>query len=412
MLTGSRAFDGKTVSDTMAAILKEEPDWKALPESTPSGAARVVRRCLVKDPRQRLHDIADARIEIQEAEATPSTGADTAPSAAQPAGSLRGVAWAASIVATVALTWLAVGLSGRGSPTPVAASGSELSMRQLTGRPPGDTVHSAALSPDGEQLAIVTREGLFLQIVATGEERQLPLPGELQILEVDWIGATDLLFSASTADAFGLYKTSIFGGSTRKLTDGAWRAAVSADGAHIAYLQAVPSRVLTVSGPDGEDPRDVLDLGVRGSMWEIAWSPDGRWLLVGIWGGGVESYDTVLEAVDLASGERKAVLEDARFFQHWRGFLPFFWTSDDRLVVGRSEPPPGELMANLWQAPIDRSTDLTPQNGSRGNLTIWVEKGRSECRRRGTAPSRSYASSGKLKWSWRKAGRSRMPAAS
>ena len=55
---------------------------------------------------------------------------------------------------------------------------------------------------------------------------------------------------------------------------------------------------------------------------------------------------------------------------------------------------------------------LTPQNGSRGNLTIWVEKGRSECRRRGTAPSRSYASSGRLKWSWRKAGRSRMPAAS
>ena len=57
-------------------------------------------------------------------------------------------------------------------------------------------------------------------------------------------------------------------------------------------------------------------------------------------------------------------------------------------------------------------SDLTPQNGSRGNLTIWVEKGRSECRRRGTAPSRSYASSGRLKWSWRKAGRSRMPAAS
>ena len=56
--------------------------------------------------------------------------------------------------------------------------------------------------------------------------------------------------------------------------------------------------------------------------------------------------------------------------------------------------------------------DLTPPNGSRGHLTIWVEKGRSECRRRGTAPSRSYASSGRLKWSWRKAGRSRMPAAS
>ena len=57
-------------------------------------------------------------------------------------------------------------------------------------------------------------------------------------------------------------------------------------------------------------------------------------------------------------------------------------------------------------------TDLTPQNGSRGNLTIWVEKGRSECRRRGTAQSRSYGSYGRLRWSWPEARRSRMPAAS
>ena len=56
--------------------------------------------------------------------------------------------------------------------------------------------------------------------------------------------------------------------------------------------------------------------------------------------------------------------------------------------------------------------DLTPQNGSRGNLTIWVEKGRSECRRRGTAQSRSYGSYGRLRWSWPEARRSRMPAAS
>ncbi len=56
--------------------------------------------------------------------------------------------------------------------------------------------------------------------------------------------------------------------------------------------------------------------------------------------------------------------------------------------------------------------DLTPQNGSRGNLTIRVEKGRLECRRRGTAQSRSYGSYGRLRWSWPEARRSRMPAAS
>ncbi len=56
--------------------------------------------------------------------------------------------------------------------------------------------------------------------------------------------------------------------------------------------------------------------------------------------------------------------------------------------------------------------DLTPENGSGCNLTIWVKNGRSECRVRGTAPSRSYASSGRLRWSWLEGRRSRMPAAS
>ena len=121
--------------------------------------------------------------------------------------------------------------------------------------------------------------------MATGEERLLPLAEDLQVLEVDWLGATNLLFSASIGDSYGLYKTSIYGGAVRKLTDGARRAAVSPGGARIAYLQGVPARTVTVSGSDGENPRSALDLGEGGSVWEIAWSPDGRWLLAGIWGG-------------------------------------------------------------------------------------------------------------------------------
>ena len=197
------------------------------------------------------------------------------------------------------------------------------------------------------------RRASFLQLVETGEERLLPLADDLQVLEIDWLGATNLLFSASTADAFGLYKTSIFGGTTRKLADGAWRAAVIPDGTGIAYLEGVPSRIVTVSGPEGEDPRNVLDLGGEGSVWEIAWSPDGRWLLVGIWGG---AADTVLEAVNVESGARKKVLADRRFRQSWRGFLPFFWTADDRLVFAWREPVPNQATANLWQIAIDRDT--------------------------------------------------------
>jgi serine/threonine protein kinase/Tol biopolymer transport system component len=354
MLTGKRAFQGPIVGEGTA-----DPDWEALPDRTPALVRRLIRRCLQRDLRRRLHDIADVRIEIQDAlgptdEALSVSTSDHPPAATSKR--LRATAWIASLLAAAALTWLAVELLSRRSPTATSQPGAELQIRQLTGRPSSDTVHTAALSPDGEQLAFATREGLFLQLVGTGEERLLDLPEGLQVLEVDWLGPTELLFSASTGDALGLYKTSIFGGKAPKLTDGAWRAAGARDGSRVAYLEGVPSRTVTVVGPDGEDGHIVLDLGRRGAVWEIAWSPDGRWLLVGIWGGATNPHDTVLEAIDLESEERRPVLADPRLFQNWRAFLPFFWTPDDRLVLGRRELAPNQQTANLWQAPIDGAT--------------------------------------------------------
>ena len=64
MLTGHVAFAGETVSDTIGKILEREPDWSALPPTTPAVIQRLLRRCLSKDSRQRLRDIGDARIEI------------------------------------------------------------------------------------------------------------------------------------------------------------------------------------------------------------------------------------------------------------------------------------------------------------------------------------------------------------
>lgn len=66
-LSGRRAFAGATISDTIAAVLDKDPDWRALPDSTPASVRRLVHRCLAKDPNRRLHDIADARIELEEA---------------------------------------------------------------------------------------------------------------------------------------------------------------------------------------------------------------------------------------------------------------------------------------------------------------------------------------------------------
>ena len=66
MLTGKRAFDGDDMSYTLANILKSEPDWRALAGETPAGVRPILRRCLEKDPQRRMHDIADARLDLDE----------------------------------------------------------------------------------------------------------------------------------------------------------------------------------------------------------------------------------------------------------------------------------------------------------------------------------------------------------
>jgi eukaryotic-like serine/threonine-protein kinase len=81
MLSGTRAFEGSEVSDTLAFVLTKEPDWTALPADTPVSIRRLLRRCLQKDRKQRLADISDARIELEEAliPAEPVTAAAAPP---------------------------------------------------------------------------------------------------------------------------------------------------------------------------------------------------------------------------------------------------------------------------------------------------------------------------------------------
>jgi eukaryotic-like serine/threonine-protein kinase len=83
MLTGKMAFRGETVTDTLAAVIKEEPDWTQLPAATPVRIRVLLQRCLQKDPKQRLRDIGDARISIEEvlsgAQDTASPGAASKP---------------------------------------------------------------------------------------------------------------------------------------------------------------------------------------------------------------------------------------------------------------------------------------------------------------------------------------------
>ncbi len=76
-LTGKTAYLGETVTDTLAKIVEREPDWEQLPSVTPSSIRRLLRRCFQKDTQRRIHDMADARIEIEEAIAEPSLPEET-----------------------------------------------------------------------------------------------------------------------------------------------------------------------------------------------------------------------------------------------------------------------------------------------------------------------------------------------
>ena len=65
MLSGQRAFDGETTSDVLAKVMEREPDWRALPSATPTRLRELLRRSLTKDPKARLRDIGEARVQIE-----------------------------------------------------------------------------------------------------------------------------------------------------------------------------------------------------------------------------------------------------------------------------------------------------------------------------------------------------------
>jgi len=77
MLSGTRAFGGEDVPETLAVILTKEPDWSALPRSVPAGTRALLQRCLTKDRRRRLDSAAIVRLDIDEALTRPATDATT-----------------------------------------------------------------------------------------------------------------------------------------------------------------------------------------------------------------------------------------------------------------------------------------------------------------------------------------------
>jgi Tol biopolymer transport system component len=172
MLTGKRAFEGHDVPDTLAAVLRAEPDWSRLPANIHGAVRRLLRRSLHKDARERLHDISDARIEIHEAQAKTAPDVTTVPAPVLVRRRER-VAWTLLTIAALALVALATPATlyiRRTVPEPVIT-------RLDVVTPPTTDSFSFALSPDGRQLVFVAtgEKGPQLWVRPLDQVRAQPL---------------------------------------------------------------------------------------------------------------------------------------------------------------------------------------------------------------------------------------------
>jgi Tol biopolymer transport system component len=249
MLTGHRAYGGKDIADTLAFIITKEPDWNALPADTPAGVRRLLRRCLHKDRKRRLADIADARLEIDDAVASTS---EMVPAVSPFAtwrlivvGTVAGLIIGAT---TTALVW---NRRPAQSPTPGAVA------RMVIALPPGDRLGVAldrsrlAISHDGRRLAYVASragtEQLFLRAMNSLEA--VPLAGTENAYspffspDGQWIA-----FFAEDK----LKKISVAGGVPQILCDA--RVAASGDWGPnntILFSQSIPTGIWGVSAGGG-----------------------------------------------------------------------------------------------------------------------------------------------------------------
>ena len=296
MLTGKRAFPGDEVMDTLAAVVRAEPDLTALPDEVPREIRTLVERCLVKDRRARVSDIAVARYALE----PPHTPATAAPD--PPARNLW--PWvAAALAGGIAVAAVAIPrfASPVAEPAPVIRSTIVTPGASITG------FATIAISPQGTHIAYPAGGQGRILLRRLSETETRPLPGTEA-------GANP--FFSSDGEWLGFFaggklkKVSVAGGATQVLADapsgrgGTWGkdgtivfapapeaglSKVSADGGAIT--------VLTTPGPNE-----------RSHRWPHL-LPDGRTVLFTIQPVGKLYDDAVIAAVPLGGGAPRAIVE-------------------------------------------------------------------------------------------------------
>jgi Tol biopolymer transport system component/predicted Ser/Thr protein kinase len=272
MLTGRQVFLGETISDTLAAVLRADLDWTALPPDTPASIRRLLRRCLERDRKRRMPDIAVARLELDEPP-------DVAAQLAAPPRRRTLLPWAIAALLFASTAWLAL--------APWRTAAPETGIR-FTLPPPPKAVFTPilpgsggiAISPDGRTLAFVaSQEGrpqLWVRRLDSLDGR--PLPGTDNATRPFW--SPDNRFLGFFADS-KLKKIEVAGGPSQVVADvnagrgGTW----NREG--VIVLCSADRTLYRVAAAGGQPVQlTKLDSSVQESAQEVPWFlPDGRQFL-------------------------------------------------------------------------------------------------------------------------------------
>jgi hypothetical protein len=313
MISGRQAFSGETVSETLAEVMKSEPPWPALPVSLPPHLVRLIRQCLVKDPRQRIRDMGDVRLALEGAFET------AGPSAAASATS-KDVRWtrstsfllaaAAAVVAALAAGG-GVWMLSRNTPVPAAPIG------RLAMTLPDDQ-HLGGLALDNPVLA-VSAQGTLVAYVAVNSGRE-----QLHVRAIDGVQSKVLAGTDLASDPFfspdgewigffaqgKLKKVSVAAGTIQTLCDAANARGGSWAGNTI-YFAATNTTGLSKVSADGGAPTEATrldrDKGEISHRWPQV-LPGGDALLFDVWTG-PGADEKRIEVQRLDSGTRTVVVE-------------------------------------------------------------------------------------------------------
>lgn len=348
MMTGERLFEGETATDTLAAVLHKEPDWAQLEAGQPPLLVQICRRCLEKEPRQRLRDIGEARVALEGASSSIMTLSASAAVAALPQPRKRGAGlpWAVAAAATVAcVAALLAGWSGVLGPKPPPPPVVQASVAVPAGMTPilsASAPGPLQVSPDGRSLC-------YSVLDSTGQARVVVrnlAEGWTRALSGDG-GATYPFWSPDSRevgfmDGNGrLVRAHVNGGPAVQIVDasnvkgGSWNR-----DDRILYAPTHNSSILMVPATGGE-PVDVTHLGrdenVRSHRFPY-WLPGGRhFLYIAVMQSDVDpDLDSWLRVGDVETGESRDLMLVQSSVQYAAGHLLYVL---DGLLMARPFDP-------------------------------------------------------------------------